>query len=76
MAVAWFVAAWIGLTTLVAVLAGETIPAAVALVVAEIIAYIVFYQRLIRGRWTTAVPIVLKDRSIVPHSDVTMRELP
>ncbi|OGB22476.1 MAG: hypothetical protein A3I66_16565 [Burkholderiales bacterium RIFCSPLOWO2_02_FULL_57_36] len=50
-AVAWFVSTWIATATLLAVLVGNTISAAVALVLVQAFAYMTLYTRLIRGHW-------------------------
>jgi UDP-N-acetylmuramyl pentapeptide phosphotransferase/UDP-N-acetylglucosamine-1-phosphate transferase len=49
--VACVLAVWIGLSTMAAVLLGEAPSAAVAVVFVQVIAYIVFYTRLVRGGW-------------------------
>jgi UDP-N-acetylmuramyl pentapeptide phosphotransferase/UDP-N-acetylglucosamine-1-phosphate transferase len=50
-AVACFVTAWIVAATFLSILFGDTIPAAVALVLAQALAYMAVYMRLIRGHW-------------------------
>ncbi len=49
--VAWFVSAWTATVGFLAILIGNTIPAAVALVLIQALAYMAFYTRLIRGHW-------------------------
>ena len=49
--VACFVAAWIATATAAAVFIGNTIPAAIALVVVQMLAYVAVYMRLVRGNW-------------------------
>ncbi|MCC2973781.1 glycosyltransferase [Massilia sp. IC2-476] len=50
-AVACFVVGWLGTATTAAVLLGDAIPMAVALVLAQILIYIAVYMRLVRGNW-------------------------
>ncbi|MFC5509838.1 glycosyltransferase [Massilia jejuensis] len=49
--VAWFVAAWLGIATVAAISFARTIPAAVALVLLQVLLYIAVYMRLVRGNW-------------------------
>lgn len=49
--VAYFIAAWIGSATAFSVFFGNTIPAAVALVLFQFVLYIAVYMRLVRGHW-------------------------
>lgn len=49
--VACFVAGWIGIATAAAVLIGDTIPVALALVLIQVILYVAVYMRLVRGHW-------------------------
>lgn len=49
--VACFIAAWIGTATACSVLFGDAIPAAVALVLLQLVLYIAVYMRLVRGHW-------------------------
>jgi UDP-N-acetylmuramyl pentapeptide phosphotransferase/UDP-N-acetylglucosamine-1-phosphate transferase len=49
--VACFVATWIGAATCFSVLFGNTIPAALALVLFQCALYIAVYMRLVRGHW-------------------------
>jgi UDP-N-acetylmuramyl pentapeptide phosphotransferase/UDP-N-acetylglucosamine-1-phosphate transferase len=49
--VACFVATWIGAATCCSVLFGNTIPAALALVLFQCALYIAVYMRLVRGHW-------------------------
>jgi UDP-N-acetylmuramyl pentapeptide phosphotransferase/UDP-N-acetylglucosamine-1-phosphate transferase len=49
--VACFVAAWVSIATLTTVLIGNTIPAAVALVIIQMLIYVAVYMRLVRGHW-------------------------
>lgn len=49
--VAWFVSAWISIVSILAILIGNTVPAAVALVFIQALVYMAFYTRLIRGHW-------------------------
>lgn len=49
--VACFVTAWIGTATFAAVYFGNTVPAGLALVLFQIIAYVAVYMRLVRGHW-------------------------
>lgn len=49
--VACFVTAWIAIATVSAVVAGNTIAAAVALVLAQMLIYVAVYMRLVRGHW-------------------------
>jgi hypothetical protein len=49
--VACFVSMWIATATFLSISFGETIPAAVALVLIQALAYMAFYTRLIRGHW-------------------------
>lgn len=49
--VAWFVAAWLGIATVAAISFATTIPAAVALVLLQVLLYIAVYMRLVRGNW-------------------------
>ncbi|MBB6131899.1 UDP-N-acetylmuramyl pentapeptide phosphotransferase/UDP-N-acetylglucosamine-1-phosphate transferase [Massilia aurea] len=49
--VACFVTAWLSAATIAAVLLGDTVPAAVALVLAQMVVYVAVYMRLVRGHW-------------------------
>jgi UDP-N-acetylmuramyl pentapeptide phosphotransferase/UDP-N-acetylglucosamine-1-phosphate transferase len=49
--VACFVATWIGAATCLSVLFGNTIPAALALVLFQCALYVAVYMRLVRGHW-------------------------
>ena len=49
--VACFVAAWLTAATITSVLFGNTIPAAVSLVLGQILIYVAVYMRLVRGHW-------------------------
>jgi UDP-N-acetylmuramyl pentapeptide phosphotransferase/UDP-N-acetylglucosamine-1-phosphate transferase len=49
--VACFIAAWIGTATACAIFFGNTIPAAFALVLFQLVLYIAVYMRLVRGHW-------------------------
>ncbi|MEC4719295.1 glycosyltransferase [Noviherbaspirillum sp. CPCC 100848] len=49
--VASVLAVWIAVSTAAAVLLGDTTSAAVAIVIAQVVAYIAFYTRLVRGTW-------------------------
>jgi UDP-N-acetylmuramyl pentapeptide phosphotransferase/UDP-N-acetylglucosamine-1-phosphate transferase len=49
--VACFIATWIGTATLAGMLVGDTIPAAVALVLFQVVLYVAVYMRLVRGHW-------------------------
>ena len=49
--VACFVTAWLSTATIAAVLVGNTIPAAVSLVLVQILIYVAVYMRLVRGHW-------------------------
>lgn len=49
--VACFVTAWIALATVTAVLLGNSVGAAVALVLAQMLIYVAVYMRLVRGHW-------------------------
>lgn len=49
--VACFVTTWIAVATLSAVLIGDTVFAAVALVLVQMVAYVAVYMRLVRGHW-------------------------
>jgi UDP-N-acetylmuramyl pentapeptide phosphotransferase/UDP-N-acetylglucosamine-1-phosphate transferase len=49
--VACFVATWIGAATCCSILLGNTIPAALALVLFQCALYIAVYMRLVRGHW-------------------------
>lgn len=49
--VACFVTTWVATATLFAILFGNTIPAAVALVLIQSLAYVAVYMRLVRGHW-------------------------
>lgn len=49
--VACFVTAWLTTATITAVLVGNTIPAAVSLVLVQILIYVAVYMRLVRGHW-------------------------
>lgn len=49
--VACFVSTWIAGASYTAVLLGNTIPGAVAVVLAQVLLYMVSYARLVRGRW-------------------------
>lgn len=50
-AVACFVSAWIATATFLSLSFGDTIPAAVGLVLIQALSYMAFYTRLIRGHW-------------------------
>jgi UDP-N-acetylmuramyl pentapeptide phosphotransferase/UDP-N-acetylglucosamine-1-phosphate transferase len=50
-AVACFVSMWLATATILAVSIGNTISAAVALVLIQVLAYMAFYTRLVRGHW-------------------------
>jgi UDP-N-acetylmuramyl pentapeptide phosphotransferase/UDP-N-acetylglucosamine-1-phosphate transferase len=56
-AVALVTTAWIGSMTVLSVLAGDSVAAAVAIVFAQVVGYLTLYVRLIRGRWCF-VPIL------------------
>jgi len=49
--VACFVTAWLATATVTAILFGDTVPAAVALVCLQMLIYIAVYMRLVRGHW-------------------------
>lgn len=49
--VACFVTAWLTAATVSAILFGNTVPAAVALVALQMLMYIAVYMRLVRGHW-------------------------
>ena len=49
--VACFVTAWLVTATVTAVLIGNGTPAAVGLVLVQIVAYVAVYMRLVRGHW-------------------------
>jgi UDP-N-acetylmuramyl pentapeptide phosphotransferase/UDP-N-acetylglucosamine-1-phosphate transferase len=49
--VACFVTAWLTTATVTAVLIGNTIPAAITLVLVQVVAYVAVYMRLVRGHW-------------------------
>ena len=49
--VACFIAAWIGTATACSILFGNTIPAALVLVLLQFVLYIAVYMRLVRGHW-------------------------
>lgn len=49
--VALFVSAWIATMAVMAVAFGNTVPAALALVLIQVLAYMAFYTRLVRGHW-------------------------
>lgn len=49
--VACFVTAWLAVAMSAAVLIGDTVPAAVALVLAQVVTYVAVYMRLVRGHW-------------------------
>ncbi|WP_165973857.1 MraY family glycosyltransferase [Paucimonas lemoignei] len=50
-AVACFVSTWIVVATFVALSFGDTVPAAIALVLIQALLYMAYYTRLIRGHW-------------------------
>lgn len=50
-AVACFVSTWIAVATFMSLSFGDTVPAAVALVLTQALAYMAYYTRLIRGHW-------------------------
>jgi len=49
--VACFVTAWLASATVVAILFGNSVPAAIALVGLQILLYVAVYMRLVRGHW-------------------------
>jgi UDP-N-acetylmuramyl pentapeptide phosphotransferase/UDP-N-acetylglucosamine-1-phosphate transferase len=49
--VACFVTPWLTTATITAVLIGNTIPVAVALVLVQMLIYVAVYMRLVRGHW-------------------------
>ena len=49
--VACFVTAWLCAATIASVLIGDTVPAAVALVLLQMLVYVAVYMRLVRGHW-------------------------
>jgi UDP-N-acetylmuramyl pentapeptide phosphotransferase/UDP-N-acetylglucosamine-1-phosphate transferase len=49
--VACFIGMWIGTATLATVAIGDTIPAAFALVMLQVVLYVAVYMRLVRGHW-------------------------
>jgi UDP-N-acetylmuramyl pentapeptide phosphotransferase/UDP-N-acetylglucosamine-1-phosphate transferase len=70
--VACIIATWIAAMTLIAVLVGDTIAAAVSVLMADVLLYIAVYTRLVRGHWrlTPLVPAgVFRSRPVI-------RELP
>jgi UDP-N-acetylmuramyl pentapeptide phosphotransferase/UDP-N-acetylglucosamine-1-phosphate transferase len=50
-AVACVMVPWIGLAALVSAVAGDSIIASMAIVLAQVVAYVAVYARLVRGRW-------------------------
>jgi UDP-N-acetylmuramyl pentapeptide phosphotransferase/UDP-N-acetylglucosamine-1-phosphate transferase len=53
---------WVTPATLLAVIFGDTIPKALALVVIQVFSYLVFYARLVRGHWCFNPAVVLELR--------------
>jgi hypothetical protein len=49
--VACFISTWIGIATCFSILFGSGIPAALALVMIQVVLYIAVYMRLVRGHW-------------------------
>ncbi|MGH8808952.1 MAG: MraY family glycosyltransferase, partial [Noviherbaspirillum sp.] len=70
-AVVWIVGTLIAAMAVIAVWLGDTIPAAVAVVIAETVLYAAVYARLVRGRWDLNPGAALGRRS---HT--AMRESP
>lgn len=69
-AVACVLGTWIAMTTLIAMWVGTTIPAAVTVLIAEVLLYIAVYRRLVYGRWNLN-PMTL----LWPRSQAALREL-
>ncbi len=49
--VACFITSWLVIATSAAILFGNTVPGAAAIVIAQVVVYIAFYMRLVRGHW-------------------------
>jgi UDP-N-acetylmuramyl pentapeptide phosphotransferase/UDP-N-acetylglucosamine-1-phosphate transferase len=65
-AVAFVMVPWIGMASLISVVAGGTVVGGLTIVVGQVILYIAIYGRLVRGRWTSrrVGSLVLREESI------------
>jgi UDP-N-acetylmuramyl pentapeptide phosphotransferase/UDP-N-acetylglucosamine-1-phosphate transferase len=68
--VACILAAWIAAMTLMAVWVGDTVAAAVTVVIANVLLYLAVYTRLVRGRWNFNTGFVPRFRADAPAREM------
>jgi UDP-N-acetylmuramyl pentapeptide phosphotransferase/UDP-N-acetylglucosamine-1-phosphate transferase len=69
-AVTCVIVPWIGTAALLSVIGGTSIGGGIALVVAQVVAYVLVYQRVVRGRWRRRAPTSLQQEVITVDNEL------